>query len=75
MTFVLLFALALFAASGELAAAYAYIGPGVGITMLGALWAVIAAVALAVGGILLWPIRALIVRWRATKTKQVSKDA
>ncbi|MEJ2717811.1 MAG: hypothetical protein P8182_11830 [Deltaproteobacteria bacterium] len=39
--------------------AEAYVGPGPGITMLGALWAVIAAVALAVVGLLIWPLRAL----------------
>lgn len=39
----------------------AYVGPGAGITMLGALWAVIVALAIAIGSILYWPIRAL---WR-----------
>jgi hypothetical protein len=40
--------------------AFAYIGPGAGITMLGALWGVIVAVALAIGAVLFWPIRALL---------------
>lgn len=44
--------------------AFAYIGPGAGITMLGALWGVIIAIALALGAVLLWPIRALIRRRR-----------
>jgi hypothetical protein len=35
--------------------AEAYIGPGAGITMLGALWGVIVAVALALGAVLFWP--------------------
>jgi hypothetical protein len=39
--------------------AEAYVGPGPGITMLTALWAVIAAIALAVVGLLVWPLRAL----------------
>lgn len=39
--------------------AEAYVGPGPGITMLTALWAVIAAVGLAVVGLLIWPLRAL----------------
>ncbi len=47
--------------------AYAYIGPGAGVTMLGALWGVILAIAFAVGGILIWPIRALL-RRRKRKT-------
>ena len=41
------------------ASAHAYIGPGAGITMLGALWAVILAIVFALGGLLIWPIRAL----------------
>lgn len=42
--------------------ALAYIGPGAGITMLGALWGVIVAVVLALGAVLFWPIRALLRR-------------
>lgn len=42
--------------------ALAYIGPGAGITMLGALWGVIVAVLLALGAVLFWPIRALLRR-------------
>ena len=44
--------------------ALAYIGPGAGITMLSALWGVVVAVALAVGAVLFWPIRALLRRTR-----------
>lgn len=44
--------------------ALAYIGPGAGITMLGALWGVIVAVALALGAVLFWPIRMLLRRRR-----------
>ena len=42
--------------------AVAYVGPGAGITALGALWAVILAVIMMVGGLLIWPIRAFIRR-------------
>jgi hypothetical protein len=42
--------------------ALAYIGPGAGITMLGALWGVVVAIALAIGAVLFWPIRALMRR-------------
>ncbi|MFO1067106.1 MAG: hypothetical protein U1E14_01105 [Geminicoccaceae bacterium] len=41
-------------------AAHAYFGPGAGITMLGALWGVILAVAFAIFAFLAWPIRALL---------------
>ncbi len=47
------------------APAMAYIGPGAGITMLGALWGVIVAVVLALGAVLFWPIRALLRRRKA----------
>jgi uncharacterized membrane protein len=44
--------------------AYAYIGPGAGITVLGALWAVVVALVLAVAAVFLWPLRALLRRHR-----------
>lgn len=37
--------------------AQAYVGPGAGLSLLSALWAVIAAVGVAVGFVLMWPIR------------------
>jgi len=40
-------------------AAVAYVGPGAGITMLGALGAVILAILFALGGLIWWPIRAM----------------
>ena len=40
-------------------AAAAYVGPGAGLTMLGALWAVIAAVVFALAGLVIWPVRAM----------------
>ena len=45
----------------------AYVGPGAGITFLGALWAVITAIVLAIGGFLVWPIRAFIRRRKLNK--------
>lgn len=53
--------------------AMAYIGPGAGISMLGALWAVIAGIVLALAGLLIWPIRALLRRRKAqTQTANAS---
>ena len=49
-------------ASAAATPALAYIGPGAGITMLGALWGVVVAVALALGAVLFWPVRALLRR-------------
>jgi membrane-bound ClpP family serine protease len=41
---------------------FSYVGPGIGISLIGSLWAVLVALALAIGGLLIWPIRALIRR-------------
>ena len=42
--------------------AAAYVGPGAGIALFGALWAVILAVVFAFAGILIWPVRAFLRR-------------
>ncbi len=44
--------------------AYAYVGPGAGITMLGALWAVVISILIAVIAVLFWPVRFLIRKMR-----------
>jgi hypothetical protein len=44
--------------------AMAYIGPGAGITVLGALWSVVVAIVLGLGAVLMWPIRGLFRRLR-----------
>ena len=46
-------------------AALAYVGPGAGLSLLGALWALLAAVATVFAFILLWPIRRALRRRRA----------
>jgi hypothetical protein len=51
-------------------AAMAYVGPGAGITLIGALWAVIVAIVLMVGGLLAWPLRAFFRRLKNTRTKE-----
>ena len=55
------------------AAATAYIGPGAGITVLGALWGVIVAIVLTIGAVVLWPFRVLLRRRR--KRSANSADA
>lgn len=45
---------------GVAAPAMAYVGPGAGLTLLGALWGLIAAIVLTVGFIVLWPFRRLL---------------
>jgi hypothetical protein len=49
--------------------ALAYVGPGAGISMLGALWGLIAGVVMALGVILFWPIRMMIRKIKANKAK------
>lgn len=44
-------------AAGFATPALAYVGPGAGLTLLGALWGLIAAVVMSVGFIILWPFR------------------
>jgi hypothetical protein len=55
--------------------AFAYIGPGAGITMLGALWSVIVAVALAIGAVLFYPIRVIMRRFRRSAPVDVRQEA
>ena len=57
----ILFLLAALAAPGTAAA---YMGPGAGLGMLGSLIAVLAAVAVAVIGLVLLPLRLIRKRWR-----------
>ncbi|MBN2162262.1 MAG: hypothetical protein JXR25_04110 [Pontiellaceae bacterium] len=45
----------------------AYVGPGAGLSALGALWALIASIGIALGAILIWPIRAVIRKIRGPK--------
>lgn len=55
--------------------AFAYVGPGAGLTLLGALWGLIAAVVVSVGFILLWPLRRLMRRNRQSAVdRQVSDE-
>ncbi|MGK9233827.1 hypothetical protein KXS07_19995 [Inquilinus limosus] len=46
------------------AAAFAYVGPGAGISLLGALWALLLAVGTAVLFVVAWPVRKMVRRRR-----------
>jgi hypothetical protein len=46
----------------------AYVGPGAGVTMLGALWGVLIAIVMAIAGLLYWPIRALLRKVKKSTT-------
>jgi len=54
--------------------ALAYIGPGAGITMIGALWAVLVAIVLTIFGIFLYPFRAMLRRRRADAAAEGAAD-
>ncbi len=56
--------------------ALAYVGPGAGISALGALWGLILGVVMAVGVVLFWPIRMLLrKRKAAAEAKQEEAKA
>ena len=48
-------------------AAHAYIGPGAGISVLGSLLGILTTVLLAIGAILLWPLRTFMKRRKARR--------
>lgn len=47
--------------------AFAYVGPGAGLTLIGSLIGVVVAVVLAIGAVLLWPLRRLIRKFKSDK--------
>jgi len=51
--------------------AYAYIGPGAGVSLVGALGGLVFAVVLAIGVVLLWPLRKLRRRLKQKRTVDV----
>ena len=52
------------------ASAMAYVGPGAGVTLVGALWAVIVAIVLMGGGLLAWPLRVFLRRRKNARPKK-----
>ena len=66
----LLIALTLFI--GAAAPAMAYIGPGAGLSLLGALWGLLAAIGAALLFVISWPIRRMIRRNRQTQTAETT---
>lgn len=48
-------------------AAFAYIGPGAGLSLLGALWALVAAIAAVLFFVVAWPIRKMLRRKSASR--------
>ena len=50
--------------------AFAYIGPGSGISLLGGIWSVLVGILLALAAILFWPIRLMIKRMRRRRNER-----
>ena len=55
-------------------AAYAYIGPGAGISAIGSLLALIAAVLLAIVGFVWYPVKRIMKNRRKARTEAADKD-
>jgi membrane protein implicated in regulation of membrane protease activity len=51
--------------------AFAYVGPGAGLSMLGALWGLLLAVVAALGFVILWPLR----RYRRRRAQERAEAA
>lgn len=52
---------------------WAYVGPVVGITMLGTFWTFIVVILAAVGGLLVWPLRSFW-RWKKERSGKIPDD-
>jgi len=57
------------------ATAFAYVGPGAGITMLGSLWGLIVAVVFIVFGLLILPLKIMRNRMKKNKAKAAIDEA
>ncbi len=55
------------------ATAFAYVGPGAGLTMLGALWAVLLALFAAMFFLVAWPVRRMLRQVRHRKVRRPAR--
>ena len=67
---LVLLAMATIAVTFAVSPAFAYVGPGAGLTLLGALWGLILAVVMSVGFVILWPFRRLMRRRKRVCSRQ-----
>lgn len=57
------------------ASAIAYIGPGAGISVLGSLLGIVVTIVVAIGAIVMWPLRKLLKKKRAAAAQAELSDA
>jgi hypothetical protein len=55
-------------------AAFAYVGPGAGLTLLGALWGLLLAICAALAFVVMWPLRQWRKRVRAERAAAMASD-
>lgn len=67
MTAALRWPLAVLLVLGIVTPAAAYVGPGAGLSLMGALWGLVVAIGAALGFVLLWPFRRMIRGRRAAQ--------
>lgn len=56
-------------------AAFAYVGPGAGLSLLGALWALVAALGMALFFVVAWPVRNMLKRRRERREAEAANAA
>jgi hypothetical protein len=55
--------------------AFAYVGPGAGISVLGSLLGILATIFVAIGAIIFWPVRKFLKRKKARAESAATADA
>ena len=56
------------------ASAFAYVGPGAGISVLGSLLGILATIVVAIGAIIVWPLRKVLKRRKAVAQGESSES-